>query len=158
MKDNAEHWVRCAKYQIKNVEGLNNVIYFTYEDFTENLEEIARRMVEFIPQLRDMKTELSLEANSILGKKPRKIENLNDIKIARLTFGDIVEINEVLDNYHGVMSFWGDKYIQPTDASLSRRVVSYVTVKTSRIRSRLHRIKSMGVHEIFGSLGLKIKQ
>ena len=33
MQDNAEHWVRCARYQIKNIEGLKNTIHFTYSTF-----------------------------------------------------------------------------------------------------------------------------
>lgn len=152
MKDNAEHWVRCAEYQIKNIKGLRNVTHFTYEDFTENLERVASQVLEFIPELQTLNIDLSFEVNSILGKKPRKIENLNDIKITRLSSKSIVEINDVLQCHRDVMSFFDYEYIQPACMSLSRRITSYITVKASRVETRLHRLRSKGVQRFSGSL------
>jgi len=88
----ARFWIDWAGHQLANLRQLRRTLSIRYEDLTADPQEHCRRLVSFIPEL----VELHAEAEFRVFEKTQKIENLNPRQIARLTRGDILEINSVL--------------------------------------------------------------
>lgn len=107
----AERWVADSLHQIRNIEELEHVTYFTYEQFTENAEMVTERILAFMPDLEELDLEASFLIHSIHGAKRRPLTNLNPIQIARLKTKDVIEINSVLKQHADVMSYFGYEYL-----------------------------------------------
>ncbi len=107
----ATFWVKCAEFQKKNIQGLSNVIKFSYEEFTEDTVEIKNNLLNFLPQLETLDIDTDFEVTSIEGKVSRKITNLNQVKINKLSSKDISKINRILFNHPDIMDFFGYHYI-----------------------------------------------
>jgi len=133
MEDAAKFWVKCAEYQIKNIQGLNKIIYFTYEMLTEKPSKTSEQILHFVPQLERLNTNASFRVRSILGKKPEKITNFNEIKINQLSAKSILKINSVLKDHPHLMSFFGYEYIYPTNNHIIRYYKSVISLKVIQV-------------------------
>ena len=51
----AEEAILHLKYQIDNKEKLDNILCFSYEEFTDNPKLMAQRIQSFIPQIGELK-------------------------------------------------------------------------------------------------------
>ena len=107
----ARFWIKCAEFQKKNILGLDKIISFSYEDFTDRTQEVATKLLQFIPQLETINIESNFNLTSVEGKLNRKIVNLNHTKISKLSSEDISDINSVLLSYPELMDFFGYEYL-----------------------------------------------
>jgi hypothetical protein len=121
-------WVRIAKYQKKNIENLNSVIFFNYRIFTGSLGCTVANILEFIPELE------VLSPDRVVGwgenRKEPVIRNLNPTQIRRLSNGDINRINHVLREVPDLLKYFNYRYITPSTArtfdSIRARVESSI--------------------------------
>ncbi len=125
--DLAKRWIDHAQHQLKNINGLQKVIYFTYEEFTENPSEIIKNMLHFFPELETLDSSFSTVRKSVYGNVSRPITNFNAAQIANLSDADILEISEILKQYPDIMEFFNYRY----EAGGFKRAISNVPVKVS---------------------------
>ncbi|MBA2409742.1 MAG: sulfotransferase [Gammaproteobacteria bacterium] len=129
----AEFWVDCATYQLQNIKGLEKVIHFRYEDFTDRPVDIRNRILEFLPALQDLDVTQSFEARSIQGRGAKQIRNFNQEKIDRLTARDIKAVNSVLREHDHLMTYFGYEYLEPTVGQSLRYLRSTAAFNTQTI-------------------------
>ena len=88
----ARLWVTWAGCQVANLRQLRHALFLSYEELTDDAQGQCRRLLQFVPELQ----ELHPEREFSVFEKVQVVENLNSRQIARLTPGDILEINSVL--------------------------------------------------------------
>jgi hypothetical protein len=120
----AKFWVRCATYQLRNIEQLKNIMHFRYEDLAERPLEVRTQLLDFLPQLQEIDITRSFRARSIQGRAEQKIRNYNQEKIDRLSVGDIRAINAILKQHDHLMAFFQYEYLEPTIGQSARRLKS----------------------------------
>lgn len=113
-KEAAKFTVRCLRLQAENVDKLENVLSFTYEEFVENPKSLSRRIQSFIPEIGEIKYDESFNVHSIEGLIQRRIVNLNEKKINNLSINDLKQINIVLKANADIMEYWGYQYQEPS--------------------------------------------
>jgi hypothetical protein len=129
----AKFWVTCATYQLQNIKGLENVIYFRYEDFAEHPEWAKSQILSFMPELRDLDATKSFKVRSIQEGSAHKIHNLNQVKIDQLSARDIREINCVLRKNDDLMAFYGYQYLESNARQSLRHLKT--TVRLAALKS-----------------------
>ena len=147
MENAAEFWVQCAKFQKNNTEGLKRSIFFTYEAFTEDPNNIGKEILLFLPQLDRLETNNAFETRSIIGYGKQNIYNFNKIKINQLSTKDITNINSVLEQHLELVNFFGYELIFPTKyhdfmrygSNLSLKVSQFI-VKTRRVSKKIQKV------------------
>jgi len=135
----AESWVMRAQYQIKNIQGLENVISLTYEDMAEDAANVRNKILNFMPELQDLDFDSPVKAKSIVGGEKNKIVNYNSIKTNSLSTKDLNEINSVLENYPDVMEFFGYNYLYPNMQHSSKNKISKARLLLSKITRKISR-------------------
>ena len=124
----ARFWVACCKYQLDNIKNIKNNIYFTYEELTDHPHEVCDKIINFVPEIK----ELDITKTLIVKEKSIQLTNLNEQQISRLSSADIWEINQVLQNYPDIMNFFRYEYLKP-----SKKVrLKHVTKLFIRISSK----------------------
>jgi hypothetical protein len=98
--------VFCLEWQKKNIEGLHNVIFFTYEDLTNNKEVIKQRLAAALPELADIDTSRVFKAHNFKAQ-PMAIKDLNNEKIAALRPEQLAVINNVFTKHADLLNFFG---------------------------------------------------
>jgi hypothetical protein len=106
--------VRCLRLQKENVNKLEHMLRFTYEELVENPKVVSKRIQSFIPQIGELKYAESFKVHSMDGVVERGIVDLNQRKIHSLSINDLKQINEVLKENADIMDFWGYKYYEPS--------------------------------------------
>ena len=100
-------WVRQTAWHIHNIESLDRLLYFTYEDLCDRTDDVLRRLKEFMPELDGLDAARKFEVHSTLGAKRHEIINTNDLALARLKPEDIAEISAVLKKYPEAPGYFG---------------------------------------------------
>jgi len=136
----ARFWVKCAQYQMKNIKSLKRSLHFTYEEFADNPSHIKKRILDFLPDLKNLDVGKKFKVHSFQGRSARPISNFNSKKIARLSVKDIHRINAILRESKNLMDFFGYEYLNPTIGHFFKYLKS-VTFKKTAIPLRL--IKKM---------------
>ena len=95
-EDAALFVIKCLKYQRSNIDNLKNVLYFSYENFTNNTEKIKQEIIDFLPEISDIQTSGKFNAHNYFAKKS-EIINYNASSIARLKRSELNKINSVFD-------------------------------------------------------------
>ena len=108
----AEFWVKCAKYQIKNINTLKNRLFFSYEDLTDNTDQVLKKIREFIPEITLLNKEKIFNSHNITGQPIKGLVNLNTRKINLLTSDVIKDINIVLKPNQDLLKYFGYKLIE----------------------------------------------
>jgi hypothetical protein len=103
----ANKWLMHAEFQIKNLNGLKKLTYFTYENFTEKTAQIKEQILKFMPQLREIDITQSFAAHAI----EETIQNFNHEKIGRLSRAEIDRINAVFKAHEKILKFFGYELI-----------------------------------------------
>lgn len=109
----AMRWIEMAQYQIQNIRSLDNSIFFSYEQFTDNILDIRDQIINFMPEIESLDISRDFQARSIFGIEPRPIENMNNYKIQQLSSNDIEIINSVLSRHETILSYFGYDLISP---------------------------------------------
>ena len=89
----AKFALRCLQYQRTNIESETNLLFFTYEELCENKDTVVSKIISFIPELKDIKSEKKFKAHNFKTNDKMEITNLNHEKIAKLTKEQLHEIN-----------------------------------------------------------------
>tara|TARA_B100001758_G_C18373778_1_gene593023 strand:+ start:13 stop:819 length:807 start_codon:yes stop_codon:yes gene_type:complete len=89
----AKFAIKCLKYQKKNIENENNLLFFSYEEMCENTHQVVSKIQEFIPSTSDIKLKKKYNAHNFKSDKRMTINNLNQEKIKKLDKEQIKVIN-----------------------------------------------------------------
>lgn len=107
--NNAELWIKVAKYQQHNVESLKNVLLIRYEDLCDDLEGTTKRLIEFLPELKSLDhnvtSVIGLTSNSSRGGK---IENKNRSKYLKYK-DNMIKKHKMLKKHEDLVNFFGYK-------------------------------------------------
>lgn len=139
-EDAARFWVRCAEQQKRNMEGLCNSLFLSYESFTENPLGASDQILQFMPQLQSLQPESAFLAQSIISYEARKITNFNQLKINQLSSKDISGINRILELHSEYMKFFSYDFIQPTRFHDLKRYKSLMELKLIQFFARVKRV------------------
>lgn len=107
-----QHWIRCARQQMRNEKLLKRAIKLNYEELSEEPEKCRDRITQFMPDLADLDVRKDVEVHSIEGRIRQPIVNYNQKQIALLSKEDLAEINRHLDEIPDVMEHFGYEYIR----------------------------------------------
>ncbi len=124
----AKLWIICAFYQIGNIKTLKPCLRFTYEELTDNPDVVCRKMIDFIPEIDELRPEKTFD----VFEKSLNITNLNSEQISHLSRDDIAEINSVLKRFPKFLSFFRYTYI---DVSADEIQFGFAKEIYARIRS-----------------------
>ena len=102
-----EYWLWRANWQIHNVKILQNVLKFRYEDLCDATETTIKKIIDFIPEIKQLDASIEFEAHSMLGKKRNPITNTNSSALTRLTQKDIMEITNSLHRHKDILRYFG---------------------------------------------------
>lgn len=128
LRGSAELWLRCAYHQRRNVQELENVIWFTYEEFTERTDTILGDVQEFVPGLEDLSQTVS-GTFSVLGRNESEIRNINRVKKRRLSRQSYEAINDVLSEHEEILHHFGYSILRPGPThALNRYRMRFATV------------------------------
>jgi hypothetical protein len=106
-----EHWIRCAQKQMKNERTLQQAIQLSYEELSEQPELSQQRLIELVPELKDLDIRKDVVAQTLEGQIRQPIVNYNPKQIALLSSTDISAINSHLDKVPEVMAHFGYDYV-----------------------------------------------
>lgn len=107
MRFGAETWLSHARAQMRNRQTLERILFFTYEEFTDQTERVRARLLDFLPALQSLDIGGTYFAKSILGRGERPIQNFNGLKIKELSDDDRRAIRAVLQQRRDVLDFFG---------------------------------------------------
>ncbi len=115
---NAQHWLRCATWQVENIKSLKRHLFFRYEDLCDHRLAVQQQLREFLPECSDLSLELS-------------IANRNPEQIARLERGEIQRINEVLLPEIELLRHFGYEIIRADSLACATRTSDSVPLQES---------------------------
>lgn len=133
LPSSARFWLQCARQQRRNVEELDDVLLFTYEDLTENTSQILDRIRQFVPLPGDFDTSIS-GGFSVLGRGETKIRNLNAVKLKRLSHRSYTRINSVLEGNEELLHYFGYEIEKPGPQQ---------TLTALRVRTSTHAVRAV---------------
>jgi hypothetical protein len=94
-KKAANFAVQSLHFQKENIRFLTkNTLKISYEELTDNPNFFVNEIMDLLPQLSDIKTDIEFSAHNFKGKS-NKIENLNNEKIGKLSQLELDEINDI---------------------------------------------------------------
>jgi len=102
----AKKWIIRIKYQKYNIENLSKVLFFTYEQFCDDPESVAKMISKFIPELSDMNVKSEFTVDSLSGIPKKSITNFNFSAISKLSQKDIEEISNVLKYENTLLKYF----------------------------------------------------
>jgi len=102
----------CLKYQKENIENEKNLILFSYEDLCEDKEGVVKKIINFIPELSDIKSNQKFKAHNFKTSGEMEITNLNAEKIAKLTTEQLGTINSYFDKETELLEFFNYSIIE----------------------------------------------
>ncbi len=139
IKASAQFWASCTSHQQRNVQGLERVTYFKYEDFAERPLDIKDQILKFLPELEDIDITEPFQARSIQGRGNQTIQNFNREKMDRLSARDIKEINSVLRPHEQLLGFFGYEYLEPTVGQSWRHLKAMASSNTVKMFDKTKR-------------------
>lgn len=110
----ARHFGRCMELMKHHADHHRGIIFYSYEEFCENPNELAFDLVKFfgLPELHDLSFEETVTCHTLDSYKDSKgIRNLNDRQIANLSKEDIDIISRELQNYKNEMKYFGYEFL-----------------------------------------------
>jgi hypothetical protein len=106
----AMHWVKLLRWQEVFYEKLNNYVFFTYEELTENPKIVKNKLAKMLPELKDL-TFNKVGSHTIEGKT-KGLQNFNEKQIKCLSEADVFKINTVLKENMDLMDKLGYELIK----------------------------------------------
>jgi len=101
-------WVEGADYQRRNMKQLNNVFRLTYEELTNDLDSVSKRLLRFIPKLKTLDKTVKYvpgidNAKRHKSKRNKSIRNMNP----KNTLEEIRHKNKILRKHTDLLEFHG---------------------------------------------------
>ncbi len=97
-EDSIIFWLKCAKWQQKNRNSLDNVFFYRYEDLCHDPRKLLGEMADFIFQDNRPVNRFKLGAKNPFKVKTRKIVNSNREKIKKLSKKQVEIISDHLSS------------------------------------------------------------
>lgn len=145
----AERWCQHAKSQLGNIQDREKILFFTYEQLTEDTPSIVKQIINFLPELEKINAEATFKLKSIKGRRTQSITNLNDAKIRHLSRREICAINKVLESHEEILDYFGYQVISPESA----QVHTTINQKLAWAVSRTQRWMSRSLRQMAKSVG-----
>jgi hypothetical protein len=136
----ARGWIRETQLQVQNLQQLQRTLCLTYEELTDRPEETAEKLLAFMPGLERLDIQASHFIHSVAGWLDRPLTNLNPAQIARLSAGDIAEINRVLSEEPELLAHFGYHLQTGAYPGLSRIRLSANTLFTRHVTRTFQRL------------------
>jgi hypothetical protein len=100
----AQHIMKCFELQRRNIETYKEEgMFFSYETLCNKPDEIAAKVVEFIPELSDLDMG---EAIPVKGMYHEPVRNMNEQQVDMLSKNDLKNINRVFDQYRDDLDYF----------------------------------------------------
>lgn len=90
----ARHWIRTARFQMRNRRELEPAVYVSYEDLCNDPEDAIGRILDLVPELETLALGATFEVMALRSR----IVNQNAEQVARLTAEDVRTITKVLSS------------------------------------------------------------
>ena len=87
--------IKCLKLQKMNLENQKNILFISYEDLCDKTESIIKKIIKFVPEVKNLNTKLEFKAHNFKSSNKMQIVNLNNEKISKLTKDQIETMNKV---------------------------------------------------------------
>ena len=110
-KSSAEFVIKCLDYQNRNKDRKNS-LFFSYEELCDNKNEIRQKVINFIPELYDINTDLEFSSHNYMTSGKMRITNLNDEKILKISDEDLDVINSVFTSRKELLEQFNYKIIK----------------------------------------------
>lgn len=107
LKEFVQNWLSHAAWLLHDLQVLNRVVHFTYEDLCDRTGEVLGKLKAFMPELDGLDPSRSFKVHSTLGTQSNPITNTNAAAIARLSADDVAQISGVLSRYPDLLEFFG---------------------------------------------------
>ena len=91
-----DSWITRVTILEDQLSNLQNTLLLTYESLTQDPLAACQKMLDFMPQLKNLRHNSLFVCHSIAGRRARKLTNFNDAKIAQLTKQDFEVIRSAL--------------------------------------------------------------
>jgi hypothetical protein len=105
----AEDWVVRSQYQIKNIENLNIITLFSYEDFCSHTSQIMNKIADELEEIKYCNLSAQIKVKDY---PVSSFQNMNDAQISKLEESDIKVITSVLERHKEVVEYFGYTLIQ----------------------------------------------
>jgi hypothetical protein len=102
----ADFWVRLARFQKNNIETLEKILFFKYEDLVDDPLKIKEKILNFVPELQDIDVNNTYGSDTIDGYGENQITDYNQRKLDNLTQEQIEIISKVLSENMDIMDFY----------------------------------------------------
>ncbi len=115
IKRTARHSAEVLKWQLRNIQEIKELVYFTYENLIDNTKIVEDAIKHMLPELDDIDLFNPVGAGSLEGFGTRPLENFNIKQFKNLSTQDIGIIQSVLSEqqYTEALSFFGYKVDSP---------------------------------------------
>lgn len=102
----AKFAMKCMRFQQKNINQLNNVISFSYEEMSEHPDQVVEKLKQHLPELSDIQLSLNYPTQNVRNENIG-VTNLNKEKINNITEAQLDKINIVFKRNIGLLEFFG---------------------------------------------------
>lgn len=104
--------ISCLRHQKKNIEYFeNNSLFIPYEEITENIDRFKQKMINFLPEIKDMSVSHKVKAHNQSGK-PINLRNLNNDKIKKISKNDLEIINSIFMEHKKLLNYFNYNIIE----------------------------------------------
>lgn len=130
----ADRWCQFAQMQRRNIQERSRILYFTYEELTEDTGGVAQQVIDFLPELKSIDIDRTFKLKSIGGRRARPISNLNESKIKHLSRREIHSISTILGSHEELVNSFGYEILSADSVQSPTTLHRRVTWAASRSR------------------------
>lgn len=97
--------VRCLRFQKENIEKLDNLLFFTYEELADSAEKVKEKLIAWMPMLADIDIRGTFKAHNFKNA-PMPVRNMNSEKVANLSKTQREELNRVFKQNEDILAYF----------------------------------------------------
>jgi hypothetical protein len=114
LEEAARFVIRCLYFQKDNIEKLDNILFFNYEELTDYPVRVSQKLKSFLPLLSDVNISGIFKAHNCR-HEDLPIINLNQEKIEQLDKKQIELLNRIFEKHRDIFNYFGYKLIDPAN-------------------------------------------
>ena len=104
--------LKCLRYQKKNKENEENILFLSYENLCDNKDGSIEKIQQLIPEIGAVNSDLEFSAHNFKTEGKMKIKNLNHEKISKLSSEQIKIINSYFKKEEKLLNYFGYSIIE----------------------------------------------
>jgi len=108
----AEFSLKCLRYQRRNKENEDDILFISYEDLCDNTEMTMAKIKKHIPELGFINFDLEFSAHNFKTSKRIKIQNFNNEKISKISSEQLKVINSYFKKEEELLNYFGYSIIE----------------------------------------------